>query len=333
MDRDSYNYRRSEFRGAIKFSCLDCPFYVFHQEAAALSHCRRYRHGVVKEGSVPIEQFIQEQPRVEKDVTVTLGYLCWNTRRASVEGSLALMEEADRLRQLGIKANVAIFDNGSQDGTLKGIRDVVGREKHVYLDGASANLGISVGRNAVLDMAVGLDSTFVMFMDGDIEIVPLSAYVMYRYMECHQDLGCIGAYSSSYTRDRKHATQRLYEIPENRVKGNIKIAWTQYGLFRCAMFQQGIRFDEHGPFGLPGWGFEDDDFYYQMVEKGWESKYFGGMCYLHRNIRSSWPNLEAAGVHVPTMFKKRKEYLLRKWQTKALPSGILKAIEAQHCPA
>lgn len=332
MERDSYSYLRSEFRGAAKFACHDCHYYVFHQEAAMLAHCRKYKHGRVKDGAVTLEMFIAEQPALTRTVTVTLGYLCWNTQQASAEGAEALVGEAARLRQLGFRANIVIFDNGSRDNTFQAIREVTGQEKHVYLDRSPANLGISRGRNCILDISSHLESDYLMFMDGDIEIVPLSAYTMYRYMECHPQLGCIGAYSSNYTKNRKLAAQSLYEIPEDRVRKDIKIAWTQYGLFRGAMLNQGVRFDEDGPFGAPGWGFEDDDFYYQMVEKGWESRYFGNMCYLHRNIRSSWPNLEADGVHVPTMFKKRKEYLLKKWKTRDMPHAMLRAIEGQHCP-
>lgn len=296
-------------------------------------HCRKKDHGRVKNGNLTIDKYIESQdPAILKGVIITVGYMCWNTEKASVEGAIALANESRRLGRMGIRMDTYILDNGSDDNTSKLLQLNVGNIPGVYLFREPENRGISIGRNILINLALTSKPDYHLMLDGDIEIVPLSVYQMVRYLECHQELGCIGAYSSNYTTIRSEAARCIFEIPENRVKHDIKIAWTQYGLFRACMLSQGLRFDCSGPFGEPGWGFEDDDFYYQMMEAGFDSKYFGGMCYLHRNIRSSWPSLQKKGVDVEAMFKKRQEFLINKWSKKGLNSAILRSVSAQHVP-
>lgn len=335
---DKFVWDRSLWAGVERFQCTQCDFTIFRNdfaqnaESVMLEHCRKRDHGRVKNGNLSIDTYIQRQLQEPRPhVIITLGYLCWNTRRASSEGAEALIQEAKRLRVLGNTVHIVIVDNGSDDGTYQYLcQAAVGAQVEIYRN--NENVGIGRARNFIIDAAVDLDSDYLLMMDGDIEVVPLSVYQMARYLECHKELGCIGAYSSSYTTERKHASESIYEIQESRVKADIHVAWTQYGLFRCEMFRQGVRFDECGPFGEPGWGFEDDDLFMQMDLLGWANKYFGGMCYLHRNIRSSWPSITALGLNVEEVFRKRQSYLLNKWRQKGYTPAILRAVEAQHPP-
>ncbi len=341
---DTHEWQSCRVYGTDKLSCYDCNFEVLRKvyeapatcESLMRAHCQRNNHGVVPHGKMTIDQYIDVQaPLPPRGVIITLGYLCWNTAKASEEGVIALAKEADRLRRLGCEAHVLVVDNGSSDGTARRIESSFDHPVlNFELIKNVRNFGISVGRNQLIDGAVERKSDYLCLMDGDIEIVPLSSYVMVRYLECHSRLGCIGAYSSSFTSERLKATKSLMEIQECRVKDDIKCAWTQYGMFRCSMFKGGlIRFDESGPFGEPGWGFEDDDLHWQMDAKGWENKYFAGITYLHRNIRSSFPNLQASGVDVQVMFNKRKEYLIKKWSQRGVSSDTLRTIQAQTLPA
>jgi hypothetical protein len=333
---DKVTFRTCQTLGAVKYACHDCNYEVFHREAVMVAHCRLKEHGIEKNGHMTIDKFIEiEAPLPPLGVIITLSFICWNTRQASFEGFLALLAEADRLRQLGCICHIVVVDNGSDDGTGKQLKETLAllpSAKHVYIEVNRANLGISIGRNQIIDWAMELHSDYLMFMDGDIEIVPLSSYVMARYLESQTKAGCIGAYSANYTADRAKAADHLYEIPESRVRKDIPVAWTQYGMFNCKMFQQGIYFDTRGPFGEPGWGFEDDDIFYQMEEKGWENRYFNGMCYLHRNIRSSFPNLISTGVDLKAMFNKRKEFLVKKWLKKGYDPAKLGIVAAQNLP-
>ena len=326
-----FEYASHHYKGVIQYTCVDCPFTAYRSESIMEQHCRRTGHGVVS-GMRSEEQFIQDEaPLPPRDVIITLGYLCWNTRQASTEGAIALVAEMSRLYRLGCAAHVVILDNGSTDGTVESIVKEVGCRSFVEIIRYVRNFGISAGRNGIVDAALHNRSDYLFMLDGDAQVVPMSVYTMAKYLECHRSLGCIGPASSGCTPDSRTAAKALHEIPESRVKKDVRIAWTQYGLFRCTMFQMGVRFDESGPFGEPGWGYEDDDLYLQMIQHGWDSRYFGGMTYLHR-IRSSWPNLKAEGVNVQAMFKKRKDYLLDKWRRKGVEGGILQRIEAQQCP-
>jgi len=303
-----------------------------------LAHCKAKKHGIATEYSGDIDRYIENQNGdAPKTVIITLGYLCWNTRDISVEGVIALIEEAKRLTRLGLVPSIVIVDNGSTDGTLEAIDNVrrtLGWESQIpiYIRAFDTNIGICKARNVIIDTAKHLGSKYLMLMDGDIEIVPLSSYTMTRYLECHWDVGVIGAYSANFSEHRNECALNLIEIPESRTRSDIRCAWTQYGLFRCEMFQKGVRFDEEGPFGGLGWGYEDDDLHYQLVEAGYKNRYFGGMRYLHRALHSSWPELKAQGIDLDKMFVSRKQYLVQKWKKRGLDAGILKLLEGQQLP-
>lgn len=340
---DSYDWEEYAVYGRVKLSCLDCQFEVLVSDTEDIAgvrglmdtHCRRNNHGVVRHGAISVGKYIQEQaPNPPKGVIITLGYLCWNTGSVSAEGVAGLIREAERIRQLGCSAHVVVVDNGSTDDTYSLIRKVLNTDDSgVEVIRNVRNFGISVARNQLIDAAMDRRSNYLMSLDGDIEVVPLSAYVMTRYLECHKGLGCIGAYAANCTTERIRSSKALYEIPESRVKDDIPCAWTQYGLFRCDMFKNSlIRFDEGGPFGEPGWGFEDNDICWQMESLGFGNKYFSGMTYLHRNLRSSFPNLRQAGVDIPKEFNKRKGYLLNKWQKRGTSPDRLQFIQAQGLP-
>lgn len=332
----TFSYGRGTWRGCDRFFCYDCAFDILNNEQTMIDHCRRNGHGVVNADAIEEGEYIaQEAPLPPRGVTVTLGYLCWNTANVSGVGVLALMREAARLERLGCHAHIAVVDNGSTDETANAIA-LAGSFNpdlpQAWFHRNSNNYGISVARNQIIDQAAELKSDYVLLLDGDIELVPLSSYTMARYLECHTTVGCIGAYAANHSTNRRFCAKTLREIPESRVKYDVHIAWTQYGLFRMSMFNNGIRFDEDGPFGEPGWGFEDDDLYYQMRGRAWGSRYFNGMTYLHRNVRSSLPLLEQSGVDIPAMFNKRKDYLLKKWSRRGFDNVILDTIKAQQLP-
>src|SRR5439155_18307834 len=103
-----------------------------------------------------------------------------------------------------------------------------------------------------------VDGDYLLFMDGDIEIVPFSSFAMLRHMEnCGQRLGCVGADFRGQSAIRAQTTPLLYSIDGLRTDEVNWVAWTQYGMFRRAVFEQGVRFDESDAFEGTGWGFED----------------------------------------------------------------------------
>jgi hypothetical protein len=152
-----------------------------------------------------------------------------------------------------------------------------------------------------------------MFVDGDIEIVPWSSFAMLRYLSSKPQTLCIGLNSQNCAPDYDgHISLECLKIEDWMTFDSPMIAWTQYGVFDAAMFGgDGLEFDESGPFGGPGWGMEDDDFYFQMLMRGYESRNCPYFRYLHRPRNSSLRNL---GQSLATkVFKDRQEYMRDKW--------------------
>ena len=188
------------------------------------------------------------------------------------------------LQRLGHDPLICVCDNGSTDGTAEALRalepelDVPCR---FLLN--TANEGNCIARNRIIDCTLDCGAHYLLLMDGDIEISSFSSFAMLRTMENRdRSLGRLGADSAGQTPYRERASSTLYHIPENAIEATNLVAWTQYGLFRRDMFEEGVRFDETEPFDRVGWGFEDNDLAFQMEVRGYVNLRFCGMVYLHR---------------------------------------------------
>lgn len=246
---------------------------------------------------------------------VLLSLLTWNTRQASIESAQAHVREAEMLDRLGYEPLLCVVDNGSTDGTAKGLREIDARVRfpHCFVFN-DRNLGNSIARNRIIRYAREIEADYVLFMDGDIEIVPFSSFAMLRYLETQgAGVGCIGASSSHQTPARERAAKSWFSIDASTVSKSDIVSWTQYGMYRREVFEDQIRFDESAPFDGPGWGFEDNDLAFQMHTRGYSNDYFPGMIYLHRNVRSSVANLRRSGLDANRLCQARKEYLIGKW--------------------
>ena len=259
---------------------------------------------------------------------IVLSLLTWNTRDISMESVAALAQEAAWLQQQGCAAFLVVCDNGSTDGTADALRaaDAALEIPHRFLWNES-NRGISVAGNQMLDVFQQVEGDFLLMMDGDIEIVPYSSLAMMRHLETsdHQ-LGCLGAHMKYHTRLREETAVALHNVSDYPVtddRQTLWVAWTQYGLFRREVFEAGVRFDESGPFAGPGWGCEDVDLAFQMHSRGFYLQSFAGMVYLHRNLNSSIPSLQQQGVDAHTMFRARRDYVIKKWEGRNLGQETL----------
>lgn len=246
---------------------------------------------------------------------IVLGLLTWNTREISTDSVRAHVREAHRLARLGHQPYICVVDNGSIDGTSERLRwlelEIDFPHKLVLND---ENLGNSAGRNQIIDYSRECDADYVLLMDGDIEIVPFSSFAMLSQMENRgRAVGCVGADSATYTAHRAAASPYLLKIAAADIDTVKNIAWTQYGMFRRDVFDDGIRFDQTGPFAGPGWGFEDNDLAFQMQEKGYLSQRFFGLTYLHRNVNSSIGIMRKLGIDSTTLTRRRRQYTLDKW--------------------
>jgi hypothetical protein len=168
----------------------------------------------------------------------------------------------------------------------------------------------------------------VLLTGGDIEVVPFSSFAMLRYMEDQgARLGCIGACSAGQTPYRDHASKTFYSI--DRVETTNLVAWTQYGMFRREVFEEGVRFDESDAFTGRGWGFEDNDLAFQWIKQFVNQRFFG-MTYLHRDARSSIRVMKQLGIDARSLYEKRKRYVIDKWANvpsiNNRPLGLIRAI-------
>lgn len=324
----AYEFATGQWRNHIQYSCYECGYQNFNDKEAIQQHCEENSHGVVS--YVDDDSFIESEAGKLAGVIITFGFLCWNTKDVSVEGLIALYQEIGRLERLGVTARVLVLDNGSMDGSAKALA-ACALPGYGDVLAVKDNIGISAGRNLIIDECGIYDPKYILLMDGDINIVPFSSYAMASYLESHPQAGCIGAVASQCTTDGLGVSRRLYSIHESRAKKDIACAWTQYGMFRYDMFDK-VRFDEGGPFGEPGWGFEDDDLCYQMYKEGYENHYFTGMTYLHRSLRSSWPSLTGMGINIHEKFLRRRTYLIDKWKHDSQIAPYAGIVKGQRMP-
>lgn len=254
-------------------------------------------------------------PNLARAAKIVLALLTWNTHDVSLDSVRAHVREARLLQRLGFQASVCVCDNGSTDGTADALRRLECEMDVPYAFIFNpTNRGNSVGRNQIIDYARKWDADYLLFIDGDIEVVPFSSVAMLRYMEnAGHRLGCIGADSAGHTPLREQATRVYFCISPRSVESTNLVAWTQYGMFRREVFEDGVRFDECDPFDRPGWGFEDNDLAFQMDMRGYVNQRFRGMLYLHRNIRSSIRIMRERGIDPIALYARRKQYIITKW--------------------
>lgn len=310
-------YSEGEFRGLPLFSCdhPKCAFNSLDDEDRMIRHvskCHPQQTGpepCLSEWMASIWDEEQARPTTR----IALSLLTWNHEHCVEHSLSALMEEAIRLELLNFDPCVMVRDNGSTDRTWEKVACLARGPMDFYLAWNGSNLGISRARNQVIEQALKIGAEFLLFVDGDISAVPGATWAMADYLRRHPSVGVIGAWSSSYTDKVERASRQHLRIPDEMVSASIPCAWTQYGLFRVEMFRKGIRFEESGPFGQPGWGCEDSELFLQMEAAGWENHYFRGMTYLHEHIRSSIVNLMKEGKDAESLFHARKNYMLNKW--------------------
>lgn len=246
---------------------------------------------------------------------VVLALLTWNKREVSVDSVRAYVTEARMLRRLGHQPFLCVCDNGSTDGlpaALKALEPQIDIPHRFIFN--RENLGNSIARNQILDYMIECDADYLLYMDGDIEVVPFSSFAMLRYMEnCGYQLGCIGADSRGQNPFRSQASKAHFSVQEGKIQTTDMVAWTQYGMFRRAIFDEGVRFDETPPFNGAGWGFEDNDLAFQMAVRGFINQHFFGMVYLHRDLRSSVKIMRETGIDANALYERRRQYVLKKW--------------------
>jgi GT2 family glycosyltransferase len=182
-----------------------------------------------------------------------LGLLAWNTKAITLEPASTHFEEASLLKRLGHEVLVCICDNGSSDGTSEALKQLAAQNdvSSTILENTE-NRGNSIGRNQIIDVALSAEADYFLFTDGDIEIVPFPTVAMIQYMEDPgHTLACVGPVSNRCSPERRRCSRVLRSVQTAEPEDSV--AWTQYGMFRCEIFRQGLRFDvNHHSMALGG---------------------------------------------------------------------------------
>ncbi|HEX7956045.1 MAG TPA: glycosyltransferase [Pyrinomonadaceae bacterium] len=276
----------------------------------------------------------EARPAVSEPRRVVLALLTWNKRDVSLEAFAALAREAATLERLGHRASLVVCDNGSTDGLQAALREAAAPlavEHHFIFN--DANRGISVARNQMIEHFMERGGDYLLFTDGDVEVVPFSVFAMLRHMEdAGRVLGALGPYPHEHTRERAGTTPSLFCVEGPLVEmGGVVPTW--YGLFRREVFEAGVRFDAGGPLGRPGWGFEDNDFAFQVAVAGFAVRVFRGTRFLHRDVRSSIPLLRRDGHDPAAAFQRRKQYVIDKWSgVPSIDGGPLSEVRLARLP-
>jgi len=182
---------------------------------------------------------------------LSINILCWNNWNVLHN---TLHNLAEDLKD--IQGEVIIIDNGSIDGCEK-VATIANKE----------NIGISRAKNQGLDLCKG---EYVLMLDGDVLYMPGSARCLIEWLEHNPREFAIGFYPNKFTNQKNTDSQKHHEEVCVSLCDIISspAACIYYGMHRKEMFDLGIRCSEDGPFALPGYGWEDRDFFFQMREAG-----------------------------------------------------------------
>lgn len=243
-----------------------------------------------------------------KDICISV--ITWN----NLEYSKILFSSIEKeLKSMGIMPKIFVSDNGSTDGTVEYLSSLCFSEFDITYLGE--NVGISRAKNISIRKARNGKFKYMFMFDNDVAVLPGSLSYMISYMENNEKTGCFGQHIDHYTRDLQDPI--LFDIDYSKANilscvksgyGSVR-AWTHYSLYRTSVFDDGVEFDESGPFGKAGYGFDDDDLGQQIFEKGYKIDCFSGIkCY--HNVNSSVNLLkENSGLN----FDQRCSYFKNKW--------------------
>jgi len=95
-------------------------------------------------------------------IRVTFGITCKNASLTIDKVlELLLLQEGD------FEKIFVVVDGGSSDGTLEMVRDILSKSKIQYIL-ESGNYTIPEGRNRVLELAMGINTDYILFIDADV---------------------------------------------------------------------------------------------------------------------------------------------------------------------
>lgn len=171
----------------------------------------------------------------------------------------------------GMPHETIVVDNGSGDGTRDFLMECIRKRPSAMIKPIinTENRGISHGKNQGVEASVG---EYIFLLDGDIIPIPNSINCLLAWMESHDQCQAIGFPPNKFAREMnrpggaKHHENYCEVLHNPRVH---KSHCIYYGIYRREVFDK-VKFCTEGPFGEPGYGWEDFDFYQQMKAAGIE---------------------------------------------------------------
>lgn len=166
-------------------------------------------------------------------------------------------------------AQIIVVNNGSEDETRAFLDDQVERFGDVIAIHRE-NLGAGPGRNAGIDAADEWGEwDYISLYDGGMRPLAEGIEKMYNYLQRHPEVGVVAPDWHMLATSEAEAWHRWpHEIlDDGQAYRNSRLSLTHFCLARRRAFD-GIRFAEHGPFGQPGWGCDDDELAHRWADLG-----------------------------------------------------------------
>jgi glycosyltransferase involved in cell wall biosynthesis len=242
--------------------------------------------------------------------------LSWNDAHATVPLLRSLRVERIVARSMGLDVAIVACDNGSNDGTADRLTEGkrTGVLDHLIL--LPNNIGNSISRNHMIEWALDRGADVIAFVDGDI--VPtkgaLTTFTKVLVRSANT-VGSIGAdyFSRAQTTAAHRSTAFKLRMRHEQCKVINSIALTQFGVFRAQMFHDGLRFETTPPFDGPGWGSEDNDLGYQMLDRGYVTLMHTGFVYRHLRAGGSIREMLKSELDPQERYEARRQFVVDKW--------------------
>jgi len=172
------------------------------------------------------------------------------------------------LRQDPYCAQIIVVNNGSEDDTRAFLDDQERRFDDLTVIHRE-NLGAGPGRNAGIDAAFAWgDWGFISLYDGGMRPLVGGTEKMCNYLQRHPEVDLVAPDWHMLATSEAEAWHRWpHEILDGQAYRNSNLSLTHFCLARRRAFD-GIRFAEHGPFGQPGWGCDDDELAHRWCDEG-----------------------------------------------------------------
>lgn len=192
-----------------------------------------------------------------------------------------LKETFSVLNKLSVENEIIVFDQNSNDGSVEFLKE----QNDVKLFLSDTNVGNSISRNKMIQSC---KYDYVLLLDSDIVPIKNSIECLYRFMIMNKNYSFIGYDYENCSNSKSQVSKTEIGIDETDIVKGIRIALTQYGIFRKKDLLE-CPFPEFEPFNQEGWGAEDD--LVGMTIKDNEIGLTGkikGRTYYHDHQKSSW---------------------------------------------